>query len=70
MRSYRLRLFAVIAFIIVGIALAWTHGFEYWVGRALEKAALAYMQEHHSREANFAAMDEAIQSMEIDPSRN
>jgi glycosyltransferase involved in cell wall biosynthesis len=38
--------------------------------RALEKAALAYMQEHHSREANFAAMDEAIQSMEIDPSRN
>ena len=45
MRSYRLRLFAVTAFIIVGIALAWTHGFEYWVGRALEKAAPAARRE-------------------------
>jgi hypothetical protein len=39
MISRRLTLLGVITFIVIGIAVAWTHGFEKWAGRALERAA-------------------------------
>ena len=41
MRSRWLGILLVIVFVIAGIALASTHGFEHWAGRALEKAAPA-----------------------------
>jgi hypothetical protein len=40
-RSNQIKVFAVIVFIVAGIAIAWTRGFEHWASRALEKAAPA-----------------------------
>jgi hypothetical protein len=45
MRSRRFVLVAVVIFVIVGIVLASTHGFEMWAGRALERAAPAARRE-------------------------
>ena len=36
---YRLKVVAVIVFVVIGIALAWTGGFEHWAGREMQKAA-------------------------------